>query len=288
MTGLSDIALLAWPIIVVALFLSLPPRQAVLFCLIGGWLILPVNGIRLDTLPDYNKSAACCLSVFGASLLFHWKRWETVRPAWFDVPILLWSVCPILSSVMNGLGAYDGISAALSRSTVWLFPYVLGRVYFRQLDDFKALAVAIVLGGLVYVPLCLYEIRMSPQLHNTIYGFHQHSFLQTMRPGGLPTDGVYGTRPDGIALDGRRGDPGTVDVVLQVGVKTLRPACRMARRNVDGNCHPLQILGCIGFVVRGMRLVVVHEIDSHSTPHRGLDNAPASLRRRASGKDAPA
>ena len=37
---------------------------------------------------------------------------------------------------------------------------------------------------LVYVPFCLYEIRMSPQLHTLVYGFHQHSFAQNMRDGG--------------------------------------------------------------------------------------------------------
>ena len=41
-----------------------------------------------------------------------------------------------------------------------------------------------VLGGLIYVPLCLFEVRMSPQLHNMVYGFAQHSFGQTVRGGG--------------------------------------------------------------------------------------------------------
>jgi len=42
----------------------------------------------------------------------------------------------------------------------------------------------VVLGGLVYIPLCLYEMRASPQLHRLVYGFHQHEFQQTIRLGG--------------------------------------------------------------------------------------------------------
>lgn len=40
------------------------------------------------------------------------------------------------------------------------------------------------MGGLIYIPLCLFESRMSPQLHNIVYGYHAHSFAQTQRLGG--------------------------------------------------------------------------------------------------------
>jgi hypothetical protein len=61
---------------------------------------------------------------------------------------------------------------------------LLGRLYLGDPDSFRLLTVAIVLGALLYVPLCLYEIRMSPQLHRLVYGYHQHEFLQTIRYGG--------------------------------------------------------------------------------------------------------
>jgi hypothetical protein len=43
---------------------------------------------------------------------------------------------------------------------------------------------AFAIAGLIYVPFALVEIRMSPQFHYWVYGYHQHSFLQTMRWGG--------------------------------------------------------------------------------------------------------
>ena len=39
-------------------------------------------------------------------------------------------------------------------------------------------------AALIYAPLCLLELRLSPQLHRWVYGYHQHDFVQTMRDGG--------------------------------------------------------------------------------------------------------
>jgi O-antigen ligase len=39
-------------------------------------------------------------------------------------------------------------------------------------------------GGLVYSLLILVEVRLSPQLHRWIYGYHQHTFSQSVRWGG--------------------------------------------------------------------------------------------------------
>src|SRR6185295_4635995 len=42
---------------------------------------------------------------------------------------------------------------------------------------------AFVVGGLVYLPLVVFELRASPQLHAWVYGYHQHSWLQVLRDG---------------------------------------------------------------------------------------------------------
>jgi len=81
-----------------------------------------------------------------------------------------WCLCPFLSSVNNGLGAYDGLSAVLQNVLSWGLPYVLGRVYLRDESSLREAAVWLFIGGLIYVPLCLFEVRMSPQLNHWIYG----------------------------------------------------------------------------------------------------------------------
>jgi hypothetical protein len=63
-------------------------------------------------------------------------------------------------------------------------PYWCGRLYLGDRVGLRAAAAAVVLGGLVYVPLCLIELRLSPQLHHWVYGYHQHEFVQTVRDGG--------------------------------------------------------------------------------------------------------
>ena len=56
----------------------------------------------------------------------------------------------------------------------------MGRAYFGDVKGLRELATVLFIGGLIYIPLYLYEIRLSPQLHNTIYGFHQHDFSPTL------------------------------------------------------------------------------------------------------------
>jgi hypothetical protein len=91
----------------------------------------------------------------------------------------------MISSYLNGLGLYDGCSEIVRATIIWGFPYLIGRVYFNDLDSIKELALGLFLGGVVYIPLCLFEIRFSPQLHKWIYGFYQHAFVQTLRDGGF-------------------------------------------------------------------------------------------------------
>jgi hypothetical protein len=62
---------------------------------------------------------------------------------------------------------------------------VLGRIYLSSLLGMYELAVAVFLGGPDYMPLCLLEVRLSPQLHTWIFGYHQHSFGQSLRFGGF-------------------------------------------------------------------------------------------------------
>jgi hypothetical protein len=107
-----------------------------------------------------------------------------LRPRLVDLPAALWCLWPIQSSLANGLGLHDGLSAAFENFLTVGVPYLLGRAYCANLLALREIAIAIFLGAVVYIPLCLWEIRFSPQLHRTLYGFHQHSFGQTIRFGG--------------------------------------------------------------------------------------------------------
>jgi hypothetical protein len=166
------IALLSWIPVILVIFALLPPRRAVTTAFIVGWLFLPMAGYSLPGLPDYTKRSATSVGAILGMVLFHSDLLFALRFRWFDLPIATYCVvCPIASSLVNGLGIYDGCSVALNYVTTWGMPYLIGRVYFTRLEHLRELALGIAVGGLVYAPLCAWEMRMSPQLHNTVYGF---------------------------------------------------------------------------------------------------------------------
>jgi len=186
-SSLAALIMLAWVPFILYLFSRFNPRQAIVVCFITSWLFLPEVFLPLPALPDYSKVSATSYGILLATVIFDFNRLTSFRLGWLDLPMFIWAIfCPIMTSLSNGLGLYDGVAGALDKSVEWLLPYFLGRIYLNNLAGLRQLAIGIFAGGLVYVPLCLYEIRMSPQLHARFYGGHAHfNFLQTMRLGGF-------------------------------------------------------------------------------------------------------
>ena len=181
MTALAHVALICFPMLVLGLSLALPPRRAVLAAYVLGMLFLPEARYQFAGIPDYSKTVAITLSTFLCVAFFDYGRLLGVRLRWFDLPILAWCITPVFSSLANGLGLYDGLSSMLSQIFGWGLPYLMGRLYLTNAAALREAGLAVVLGALLYTPLVLYEVRMSPQLHHIFYGFHQHSFAQHIR-----------------------------------------------------------------------------------------------------------
>jgi hypothetical protein len=173
-----------WIPLTLALFLVLRPRTAALASSVFGFLFLPMAEYQWTGLPEYDKQMATALAVLLGVVIFDPRAFRRLRPSWIDVPMAVWCLVPFVSSYTGGLGAYDGLSACFSRLVTWGVPYVVGRIYCADREGMLLLAKFIVLAGLVYMPLCLYEVRMSPQLHGKIYGFVPTRWVQVMRYGG--------------------------------------------------------------------------------------------------------
>jgi hypothetical protein len=184
MSFLVPFTLFGWIPFVILLFTLMPPRRAVIASFLLAWLFLPMAGYGVPGLPDYTKMSATTFGVLIGAALFDTDRLLSWRPKWVDIPMLIWCTCPLVSSYLNGLGLYDGFSEIVRAFIGWGLPYVIGRVYFNDLDALRELAVGIFIGGLIYVPFCWFEARLSPQLHVWVYGFRQHSFIQNVRDGG--------------------------------------------------------------------------------------------------------
>lgn len=186
MTPQAQLAMLAWIPISLYLFIRFPAQKAVIIAFISAWLFLPQKtAFSFPGFPDYTRASATVYCILLATLIFDVGRFRSFKFGWLDVPMLIWCLCPLASSISNNLGIKDGLSSILNQTVMWGIPYFLGRIYLNDLRGLRLLAIGIFVSGLIYTPLCLYEVRMSPQLHRMVYGFFPHSFAQTIRYGGF-------------------------------------------------------------------------------------------------------
>ncbi len=179
------IALFGFVPLAVLLFVALAPRQAVIWGFLLGWLFLPFASVKIaQGIPVFSKVVAVNLGVFLGAMIFDSARLLQVRWRWFDGAMIMWVAVSTFSSLSNGLGLYDGLSSSMTHMLMWGLPWWIGRAYFSDPQGLRELALGMVKGGLIYMPLSWYEVRMSPQLHNAIYGFSQHDWFQMLRFGG--------------------------------------------------------------------------------------------------------
>ncbi|WP_299609848.1 O-antigen ligase [uncultured Tateyamaria sp.] len=66
-----------------------------------------------------------------------------------------------------------------------LIPLLLARRFFAHPEGQKILLAGFCIGGLLYVPLAMFEARMSPQLNQWTYGFFAHLWSQHVRGDGF-------------------------------------------------------------------------------------------------------
>lgn len=184
MTFAVPIALFGWIPAVLAMYALLPARRAMIASLVAGWLLLPQASYPIPYMPNLDKANVISFAALLGALLFDLKTVLRFRPGWIDLPLLMLCGWAIPSAAANGMGVYPGVAATVHNLTVWGMPWLLGRLYIRDAAALRDLAVAMFVGGVCYIPLCLFEVRMSPTLHYHLYGFHQHQWAQTIRFGG--------------------------------------------------------------------------------------------------------
>jgi hypothetical protein len=196
--ALAYIVLMSWPIVGLAMFATMPPARALLLTLLGGNLFIPpVVNIDLPLIPTLDKFSVSNLTAL-AGCVFMTKQGVKFIPQSTLVIVLLviFVISPMATALTNGeplifvrgfvpgLSMFDGISNLLAAS-IQLIPFFLARHVLATAEDHKEILRAFMLAILIYAPLMLIEIRLSPQLNTWIYGFFQHRFDQMMRGGGF-------------------------------------------------------------------------------------------------------
>lgn len=197
------LVLLSFPLFAVLLFRLLPLQRALIWTLISGHLLLPSSmHIKIPMVPLIDRSLVPALSaLILCALMAPRQRVAYDLEARFGrqvIFVLLSMVLltPFLTVLQNtepmiegrvyipGLRLYDAFSM-ISTIVATLIPLWLGLRYLNTQDGHRALLEAFVISAVLYTFPALLEIRISPQLHNWIYGFFPHDFIQHIRDGGF-------------------------------------------------------------------------------------------------------
>lgn len=191
-------ALVVWPFITLAIFASMPVRKAVIWSLLLGYLLLPVRtAFDFPGVPALDKTSIANLSALAGAMIFSRQPVLRLPREWWLIGLMIVYVASPLGTVLSnpqpliygdvvlqGLRPYDAFSAAAYKA-IDLVPFILGYNLLDRPRDRHEVLRAIVITALGYSLLMLIEIRLSPQLHNWLYGFFPHSFGQQMRGDGF-------------------------------------------------------------------------------------------------------
>ena len=199
----AAIALLAWPVITLVFFAALGPVRGLIWSTLVGYLFLPERvGFDAPLLPPYTKESAIAYSLLLAAIFF-WNR-DDEEPAKLVNPgaralilliALVLMISPLMTfltnrgsvansgAVLPGLGVSDFL-VMFVEIVVALIPFFLARRWLATPERHTKFLLAVVMLGVGYSFLALFEIRMSPQLNNWFYGYFPHVWLQHLRGDG--------------------------------------------------------------------------------------------------------
>jgi hypothetical protein len=190
--------ILLWPLVTFVLFRKLPADRALIWSMIGAYLVLPPApaGFDYPLVPPLTKDTLPPLVAFAAILALT----EPKRPYLPESPIgrvllAIFLLSPFPTVLTNteslsfgrtfiqGLQFKDAVSLMVQQFLL-ILPFLMARQLLVSAESQRALLVALVAAASVYTLPVLFELRMSPQLNTWIYGWFQHDFSQMVRGGG--------------------------------------------------------------------------------------------------------
>ncbi len=185
MMPITYLVLAVWVPTIIGFFRRYEPYMVAVWGMVLGWCFLPNYDFDVPVLPDINKTNLTGIAVLLACYIFDRDTFRNFRLTKYDIPMLAYIVFAGVTSIVNGLGFYpDAISEMFRSFFLYGIPYLIGRLYFSNVRALRLLLFVLFLAGLIYIPFCLFEVRMSPQLHRMVYGFSVISFAEVVRMGG--------------------------------------------------------------------------------------------------------
>jgi len=176
--------LVAWIPISVLFMMDKNSARGFSLAMLLGLMILPARrDLVITGLPDIEKSNVAAIGCLIGTMIFHPNLLIKFRPRLSDIVLLVVTAMVIGTSVTNGFGAYDGLSAARNVTLKFLVPLFLARVHLSTPHGFTTFLYMFVLCAAAYAVPALWEFRMSPQLHRVLYGYFPHTWLMFARWG---------------------------------------------------------------------------------------------------------
>lgn len=190
-----------WPLLALWMMKRTHRPTATFFGLFfAGLLLLPEQTFfKIPGLPYLGKHAILPLSLFIPLYLFHRRAFRGRFRFNFITSLLFVSIIlsalitgasngdPLFfgATVLPGISAYDGMHMAISDLLRFFLPFYAASVLLRDAESlrlfFRILVRAVLLASLI----ALFEMRMSPQLHQWFYGFIPiDSWSQVIRSSG--------------------------------------------------------------------------------------------------------
>jgi len=206
----SWIAFAAWVPISLIFFRRYPLRVAILANFLAGRGLLPsaafvpttaafpywILGTCLPSIHFFTKASVTSMTCVLGILLFDRKAFGRFQLSFWDLPMLTWCAVPLLSALANTQGLAATALGELYQILAWGVPYLMGRLYFNDIDSLKLAAKAFVIAGLAYVPICLIEFFTGPQFYAHLYGYQPYRWVGARR--------YIGFRPIGFLEDGNQ------------------------------------------------------------------------------------
>lgn len=195
---LAYTVVLLWPLVVWQLYRRLDAGRALIWAVLGAYLILPpLTRINFPLVPDLDKDTLPALSAVVITTLMLGRRLAILPQSRIgQLLIVFFVVSPFVTVLANpdpipilqgpdipGMRIYDSVAAVVTQA-LYVLPMFLARRDLATAQAMRDLLKALVAGGLAYSLPMLFEARFSPQLNTWLYGYFQHDFFQTIRFGG--------------------------------------------------------------------------------------------------------
>jgi hypothetical protein len=176
------VAFVAWLPAVAILFRAIGPRRAAPIAVLAGFLLLPREAAPLTIFGTLtiNKRTVSGLALLLGVLVSDPRALIRGRPRWLDLPMVAFVLLPLASLAANGFeGHLIVVDRAWKNFAEWAMPYLVGRLYFGDADGPRRLSVAVAVAGLLYMPLCAFEMVMGPDyyLSGLVYGIPPHMHM---------------------------------------------------------------------------------------------------------------